>query len=489
MRFACRLLPALPLAAALAPLAGCSGAEEAPAGPLAWGACGAYECAALSVPVDHDDPGGPTFTIPVLRRRALDPAQRIGSLVVNPGGPGGSGTGWVGRAWPFLPPDLQLRFDVVGFDPRGIPPGSPVLDCVDDLDEFVALDLTPDDPAELQSIIDGGAALAEACAARSGDILPFIGTDSVARDMDLLRAALGDERLTYLGFSYGTMLGAVYADLFPDRVRALVLDGALDPSLTGEAHAAAQGEGFEDQLEAFLAECAADPACDFHSADPGAAYDAIQASIEAAPMPTSEGARVVGPGALAYGVANALYSPISWPRLAEALALAGAGDGAGILRLADDYLHRDSDGTYDDSLELYYAVTSLDAPFSQDPADYEALVAELSASAPRLGVYLPFSSFPSARWPVPPWRPAEPIHARGAPPILVVATTHDPATPYAEGVALAEQLDSGVLLTREGDGHVGFLRGNGCIDAAIVDYLVNRAAPEDGAACPDPGAP
>jgi pimeloyl-ACP methyl ester carboxylesterase len=488
MHSACRR-PALLALLALAPLAGC-GDGEGPAGPLAWEPCGQFECAALEVPVDHADPEGPTFTLPVLRHVATRPAERIGSLLVNPGGPGGSGTGWVGRAWPFLPPEIQGRFDVVGFDPRGISPGSPVLDCVDDLDRFVALDLTPDDGAELQAIVDGGEALAAACAARSGDLLPFLSTEDVAQDMDLLRAALGDERLTYLGFSYGTLLGAVYADLFPDRIRALALDGALDPSLTGEAHAASQGLGFEDQLEAFLAQCAADPACEFHAGgDPGAAYDAIQASIEAAPMPSEHGERAVGPGELAYGVANALYSPFGWPDLEGALALAASGDGTGILDLSDDYLHRGADGAYDDSLEYYYAVTSLDAPSSTDAADYEALAAELAVSAPRLGVYLPFSAFPSARWPVPPWREAAPIRAGGAPPILVVATTHDPATPYDEGVALAGQLASGVLLTREGNGHTGFLKGNDCVDDAIVGYLVDLALPADGEVCPDPDAP
>ena len=475
------LLPGL-LASLL--VVGCA-ADELP-GSSSWEACeGSFECATLEVPVDHDAPDGSTFTLPLLRRRASRPEARIGSLVVNPGGPWGSGVAWVAARADLLPAAIRERFDIVGFDPRGSGASEPRVDCVDDLGPYAALDLTPDDELERQRLLDETDALVAGCAARIGERLPYLGTDHVARDLDLLREALGDERLTYLGFSYGTLLGAVYADLFPDRVRALVLDAAVDPTLTGEAWIAEQGRSFEAQLEDFFADCAADPACAFHAGgDPAAAYDAIQAAVEASPLPAlPAGARALGPGELAYGVAAALYRPSAWRRLAEALALAASGDGTGILALSDGYLERDGDGNYGNGLEVYYAVTSLDAPFAQDVTAYDALVTELAADAPRLGVYFPYTAFPSARWPVASWRAAQPIAAAAAPPLLVVGTTRDPATPYAWSISLAAQLASGVLLTREGQGHVAFLKGNDCIDDAITTYLVESVAPPDGTTC------
>lgn len=469
-----------------APLvAGCADDEEtlAPVGP--WTTCDdGFECAELEVPMDHEAAGGPTFTLPLLRRRATFPDQRIGSLVVNPGGPWGSGVGWVRSRVGVLPAPILDRFDVVGFDPRGSGGSLPSIDCIDDLGPYAALDLTPDDDAERQALVAETDALVAGCAERGGDLLPHVGVDAVARDLDLIRELVGDERLTYLGFSYGTLLGAVYADLFPERVRALVLDGATDPSLPGETWIAEQGRSFEAQLDDFLADCAADPSCALQDmGDPAALYDALQASIEAAPLPAGD--RFVGPGELAYGVAVALYQPTRWPVLREALLGGAQGDGSRILELADGYLERDPDtGAYGNGLEVYYAVTSLDTPFAQDQATYDALVAELAVDAPRLGVYFPYTAFPSARWPVAPWRAAEPIAAEGAPPLLVVGTTRDPATPHEWAVSLAAQLSSGVLLTREGQGHVAFLKGNECIDAAVTAYLVDGVAPADGTVCP-----
>jgi pimeloyl-ACP methyl ester carboxylesterase len=480
--------PLLLLGVLAAPLvAGCADADddESPAPPSPWTACdGGFECAELEVPVDHETAGGLTFTLPLLRRRAASPDQRIGSLVVNPGGPWSSGVQWVRALTGMLPAPILERFDVVGFDPRGSGGSLPSIDCMDDLGPYAALDLTPDDEAERQALVAGADALVASCESRSGDLLPHVGVDAVARDLDLIRELLGDERLTYLGLSYGTLLGAVYADLFPDRVRALVLDGAMDPSLAGATWVAEQGRSFEAQLDDFLADCAVDPSCVLQDmGDPAATYDALQASIEAAPLPAGD--RLVGPGELAYGVVAALYQPRGWPRLRDALFRGAQGDGSQILELADGYLERNPEtGAYGNGLEVYYAVTSIDAPFVQDQAIYDALVAELAVDAPRLGVYFPYTAFPSARWPVAPWRAAAPVAADGAPPLLVVGSTRDPATPHEWAVSLAAQLSSGVLLTREGQGHVAFLRGNECIDQAVTAYLVDGAAPADGTVCP-----
>ncbi|WP_218920269.1 alpha/beta hydrolase [Chondromyces crocatus] len=464
-------------------VAACSGADGPPG---VWESCGGgFECLTLDVPLDHDAPGGPTVALPLVRRRADRYDARLGSLIINPGGPWSSGVSWVKARAERLPAALRAHFDIVGFDPRGSNDSAPGVDCTDDLGAYAALDLTPNDDAARKALADATDALVDGCSARSGDLLPHMGTDSVARDLDLVRQTLGDDRLTFLGFSYGTLLGAVYADRFPQNVRALVLDAAIDPTLTGEAWITAQGRAFEQQLDDFLADCAADTECAFHAdGDPEAAYDAIQASLESERMPASrDGTRTLGPGEFAYGVSAALYGPNGWRQLARALALAADGDGAGLLALADGYLERESEGTYGNGLEVYYAVTSLDTPFAREQATYDALVDELSVSAPRLGVYFPYTAFPSARWPVQPWRPAAPIHADGAPPILVVGTTRDPATPHAWAESLAAQLSSGVLLSRDGQGHAAFLKGNTCIDDAVTRYLIEGVPPADGTVC------
>ncbi len=484
-----RLALAFPLLVSLLFLGCGDDPDPAPAAvapALSWMDCGGgFECATFSVPVNHDAPDGKTFSIPVVRRPAAVPAERIGSLLVNPGGPGGSGVGWARGAQIALPQPIKDRFDLVGFDPRGQAGSLPGIDCVDDLAPVIALDLTPEDDAERAALLAGTDAFVAACKARSGELLPFVGTDAIVRDMELLREALGDDKLSYLGFSYGTFLGSIYADTYPERVRALVLDAAIDPTVPGDAFIKGQALAFEAELEAFLADCAANPACAFHSGgDPWAAYDAVQAAIEASPLPSPPGgARTLGPGEFAYGVSQPLYRKSLWKELAEALALAAAGDGSGVLALSDAYVGRGKDGMYSDSFEVYYGVTSIDTTFPDDPLVYEAMTNELRTKAPRLGVYLPHTALPSARWPFSPWRTNTQVSAKGAPPILVVGSTGDPATPYPWAVALAEQLSSGVLLTREGAGHVAFLKGNTCIDEAITDYLVDLAVPPVGTTC------
>ncbi|WP_170319657.1 alpha/beta hydrolase [Polyangium spumosum] len=482
----CRVSPFLVFALFL----GCGDDPDpapAPSPPaISWEECGGgFECATFSVPVNHDAPDGRTFSIPLVRRPAAVPSARIGSLLVNPGGPGGSGVGWARGLQIFLPQPLKDRFDLVGFDPRGQAGSTPRIDCVDDLGPLIGLDPTPDDAAEQQALVAGADAFAAACEARSGELLPFVGTNHIVRDMDLLREALGDEKLTFLGFSYGTFVGAMYAETYPERVRALVLDAAIDPTVPGDRYIEGQAVAFEAELEKFLADCAADAKCAFHSGgDPQSAYDAVKAAIEASPLPAPPGGeRALGPGEFVYGVARPLYDESQWKGLAEALALAAAGDGSGLLAYADDYVARSEDGSYDDSFEVYYGVISVDLPFPADPAVYQALTGELQSKAPRFGASLPATALPSARWPVPPWRSNTPVSAAGAPPILVVGGTGDPATPYAWSVSLAEQLSSGVLLTREGPGHISFLRDHTCIDQAVTDYLVDRKVPAKGTTC------
>jgi pimeloyl-ACP methyl ester carboxylesterase len=455
--------------------------------PLEWTDCGAgFECAAFPVPLDHGTAASETFEIPVVRRPAEEPAKRIGSLLVNPGGPGGSGVAWVRYASTRLPVDVRSRFDIIGFDPRGVGGSLPAVDCLDDLDAFIALDLSPDTPAERDWVIAETKRFVDACEEKSGDILPFIDTTSVARDMEYIRIALGEKTISYLGFSYGTLLGALYAELFPSRVRAFVLDGAVDPSLSGEDIIEGQALSFEEQLNDFLASCAADPECELNKeGDPAEVYDALQASIEASPMPAlgSKG-RTVGPGELWWGVAGALYSPEGWPSLSAALTDAvKLGDATGLLKLSDQFAGRRGDGSYSDSLDQYQAIFSIDNLFPRDLAFYDKETADLEGKAPRLGAYFAYSSLPSALWPLPPAREPAPVKAEGAAPILVVGTTRDPATPYSWAVSLAEQLESGVLLTRKGQGHTGFAGKSPCVDALVSKYLINLQAPAEGSEC------
>jgi pimeloyl-ACP methyl ester carboxylesterase len=478
----------LPSAVVLLPLLiGCSDdvSQKPPVPAIAWEDCGGgFECANFDVPYDHDAPDGRVFKLPLVRRPAKNPDARIGSLLVNPGGPGGSGVSLIKAAWLIMPQAIQERFDLVGFDPRGQAGSTPGIDCIDDLSKFVGLDLTPSDAADLEQIENESATFVAGCNERSGELLPFVGTDNIIRDMDLLREVLGDEKLTYLGFSYGTFLGTMYADRYPDRVRALVLDAALDPTLDGATFIEQQARGFDAELEAFLDDCAAKTTCAFYSGgDPRAAYDSIQASIEASPMPAMGTNRFVGPGEFSYAVSSSLYRPGLWKKLAEALTEAAKGDSAVLLSMSDGYFDRKSDGTYGDSLEVYYGVLSVDAPFPKDISVYDTLMKKLEMETPRLGAYFPFTAYASGQWPVSSWREPGPISAPGSAPILVVGSTNDPATPYAWGVSLAKQLSSGVLLTRNGHGHVSFLRDNTCIDAAVTDYLVNLKVPAAGTVC------
>lgn len=492
MRSLVRPLHALCFLCPLA-LAACADVEDPiPAASIPWADCesnAALDCGSLSVPVDYADPYGPRFDVPVVRSRALDPDNRIGSIVLNPGGPGGSGVQLAKIASFVFDPELRSRFDIVGFDPRGEVDSTPAIDCVDDLDAFVALDTTPDDAAEEKALLDQSQALATGCKDRSDKLLRFVGTDSIVRDMDALREALGDDKLTYLGFSYGTFLGAIYADTFPDRVRALVLDGALDPTLTNETMIEGQALGFEAELQEMLAWCAGYSMCPLGMiggapSDPTAVYDELQAAVESAPLPA--GGRQLGPGEFSYAVSAALYQPARWPDLADALALAAdKGDGSALLDLCDGYTGRNGDGSFDNGLEVYYAVTSIDTATASGPQAVKDLAESVKQKAPRIGAYLPYSILPSALWPVKPWREPAPVTAVGAPPILVVGSTRDPATPYVWSEALAGQLPGGVLLTRDGDGHTAFLHGNECIDKAVIDYLVNLNLPEEGTICED----
>ncbi|HWW53337.1 MAG TPA: alpha/beta hydrolase, partial [Acidimicrobiales bacterium] len=434
-------------------------ATAAPA--LTWQACGTgRQCATLSVPLDYSHPDGRHIGIALERHPAT--GARLGSLVLNPGGPGESGIDSMDLFLSTLSNTLVSRYDLVTFDPRGVGRSAPI-HCLDSagLDRFLAVDPAPPDAAGLQSLLAEDRVFAAGCQAQSGDLLPFVGTADAARDMDLIRQALGEPKLTYLGFSYGSLLGAMYAAQFPTHVRAMVLDGAVDPALDSVSTSEQQATGFDKELNAFFAYCAATTSCAWHPGnDQRAAFDNLLASIRAHPLVV--GNRTVGPGEAYLGVVTPLYSKDNWPDLGLALQRAFQGDGSVLLQLFDFYTQRRSDGTYPNTVEANAAIDCADQQWPSDLGQYPALASTAAKTAPEFGPANIYSGMVCALWPYrTPARPA-PTSAPGAPPIVVVGSTGDPATPYAWAQSLARELTSGVLLTRQGEGHTGY-QSSACI--------------------------
>ena len=456
-----------------------SGGEPLPV--IRWSPCDSgFECGQLSVPRDYQKPGDGTISIYVKRRRAR--GARLGSLLVNPGGPGASAVDFV-AGFARRGGALLDRFDLVGFDPRGVGRSTP-LDCHATLQSYVATDPSPDDDAEWNAIDRASKVFADQCAAKHAALLPHLGTPNVARDMDRVRAALGDDKLNYLGFSYGTALGAWYAELFPQRVRAMVLDGALDLSLSAVELAYEQGKGFDAALASYFAWCGAAPRnCTWTAGSPPAeAYARLEAEVERRPLPARSADRPAGPGELALGVVAPLYGgQPGWTMLSRALAAAVGGDGSALVVLCDNYLSRRQDGSYANIIEVNQAVNCLDHPVP-DLAALRGEAERFRAGAPRFGLSSLTGLFICAHWPVSQPEPPAPS-ARSAPPILVIGTTGDPATPYAWAEAMSEQLASAVLLTLEGEGHTAYGRGATCIDRAVDAYFLSGTVPADGTRC------
>ena len=475
--------PSRPLASA-APSPSATAVEV----PLAhWSDCGkGFLCAEVRVPRDYSAPTAGYLKISMVVLPATDRAARVGSIVVNPGGPGGSGVDFVrdGAAAGFFPADLRKRFDIVGFDPRGVN-NSTEIRCIDNLDPQADLDPSPDTPAELTALVNSARTYAGECAKRNDLTLQYLSTDAVARDLDLIREAIGDEKLTYLGFSYGTLIGSMYADLFPDHIRAMALDGAVDPKLDLEQLRAGQAKGFEGALRDFLADCAARTKCDFHEKGKSAqAFDTLMASIDRKSLPAVlvRDGRRVGPGLAWSAVLGALYSKDSWPILASALELAKLGDGSILLEISDPYRGRKANGSYSNLQDAYTANTCLDFAAPKDVKDYTAWANTFKASAPHFAQQIAYNDLPCAFWPVPPERTPKAATGTGAPPIVVVGSTRDPATPYAWAVALSKELDSGVLVTRNGEGHTAY-GVSACVRTAIDAYLLDLKVPKNGLTC------
>ncbi len=471
---------------------------------LAWSRCDKiFECASLTVPLDYTNPARGTIQLAVIRKQATDPAHRIGSLITNPGGPGGSGVEFIKQNYPaqsgypsHFGPQLRADFDIVGFDPRGVGQSAPIT-CLTDaqLDQYVALDPAPTTPPEVDAVVSGDKAFDVGCQAHSASLLPYVGTPNAARDMDVLRAVLGDQKMYYLGASYGTYLGAVYAELFPTHLARAVLDGPLPPNLTARQLGIGQAGGFQDELTRFTDDCATHPDCPLGT-DATTAEQKLAdffVSTHTHPLPTGTN-RMVNEALAETGVLSTLYaSPTSWPLLRQVLALAMAGDGHGLLALSDLYYQRDSrTGHYSNSTAANIAINCLDRPDVRSVDDVHAELPDFEQASPLIGASLAWSDLPCAYWPVPAQGQPHPIHYAGSPPILVIGTIHDPATPYPSAQEMAGQLGSAVLLTYNGDGHTAYGRGSRCIDTAVDAYLAQGTVPAASEVCqhdPVPATP
>lgn len=444
-----------------------------------------YECTTITVPRDWSEPEGETLDLALLRARSDDQSDRIGSLVVNPGGPGASGVETAallsfGATYGGLPDPLPTRFDIVGFDPRGVDRSSPV-ECIPDeaLDESFGADPDPTQ-AEIQEMLTAQERTAQRCGERYGEDLRYYSTHQTARDMEAVREAVGDDQLTYLGFSYGTLLGAVYAHLHPDRVRAMVLDGAVDPAADPVTASRHQAEGFKRAFDNFATWCtgADQGVCPFD--DARAAVTAALEEARTSPVTGADG-REATAGWVLYAVVSALYAQQSWPALAAAIDQLDTGDPSGVFDLADAYTDRSSDGEYSNMWDASRAISCADGGATVSAEQARQLQQQWREELPLFGPPLALGTLTCHGWPVEP-DPYPTGAADGAPPILVVGTTGDPATPYEAAGRLADLLEVGVVLTYEGEGHTAY-PGSECVNTAVADYVVDLSVPEEGTTC------
>jgi pimeloyl-ACP methyl ester carboxylesterase len=460
---------------------------------LTWRECGVpgFECSTMKAPLDYAKPGGKEIKLAVSRKKATGPGKRLGSLLVNPGGPGGSAIGYL-QSYAALgyPEKVRAQYDMAAVDPRGVARSEPVT-CLDGkrMDAYTQTDVTPDDQREIAELTQSFKEFARGCEKRSGEVLPHVSTVEAARDMDLLRAVLDDEKLSYVGASYGTFLGATYAGLYPDRVGRLVLDGAMDPSLSARRMNRDQTAGFETAFQSFAKDCVGRADCPLGTtseADAGKRLKSFFDDLDREPIPAQgSGGRELGEALATTGVIAAMYDEAAWPQLRTALAEAMRNkDGADLLALSDSYYEREGDGTYANLMYANAAVNCLDLPSAfASPAEVKKSLPDFEKASPVFGEGLAWASLNCTYWPVKATGESHRIEADGAAPIVVVGTTRDPATPYRWAESLADQLKSGKLLTYEGDGHTAYGRGSECIDSAINAYLLKGKAPKDGKRC------
>jgi pimeloyl-ACP methyl ester carboxylesterase len=440
----------------------------------------------VEVPIDYSNPEAGVFRIYVMRRLADEPSARVGSLFVNPGGPGFGGSDFVTYADQFLPDEVTDSFDLIGFDPRGTGRSEPAIDCIDDYDHFNSgTDITPDDDAERQQIVDLAEEFAAACETNNADIIQFVGTNNAARDIDSIRQALGEEQVSFVGISYGGQLGGAWATLFPDTVRAAVFDGAGDPDADELEGALAQVASFEDVLTTYLAQCSADPSCLFHNdGDAEGAFDELMLELDDRPIPSTEGRPDITRGVALVAVAQTMYDDSLWPDLSGALTAAQRGDGFFLLRLYDDYFLRNPDGTWGDELEAFQTISCMDLDERRSVEEEDAAAPLYTEVAPRFappnsigsGAYF-CTFFPEST------DPLIDITGTGAGPIVLCGTTGNASTPLEGTRAMADSLEDGRLILVDDVGSA-CLGVSDCGDQLMTDYLVDLEVPPEETVCP-----
>jgi pimeloyl-ACP methyl ester carboxylesterase len=473
-------------------------AEPRLGAPVKWAPCrfrggqetklpSGTQCGHLAVPVDYAKPDGDVANLALIRFPAT--GEKIGSLVINPGGPGESGLEAAANMVDSLPSEIRKRFDLVGFDPRGVGSSTPALWCNSDADND-RLRADPDvdyTPAGVAHIEGQTKEFIGRCVDKMGtDFLANIGTANVAKDLDAIRAALGDDKLTYLGYSYGTRIGSEYAEQFPQNVRAMILDGAVDPNADPIQADIDQAKAFQGAFNDYAADCAKDPSCPLGT-DPAKAVDVYRAMVD--PLVKTP-ARTKDPRGLGYsdaivGTIMAMYAPSLWQHLTQGLTELKHGRGDTMLALADMYMRRDAQGHYSNATDARVAVNCVDQPAITDSAKVVDEDRQLRQVAPFMsyGEFTGFAPMPTcAFWPVPPTSKPHEISAKDLPPALVVSTTGDPATPYQAGVDLAKQLNGG-LLTFNGTQHTVVFQGNSCVDDYAAGYLIDGTLPPAAAKC------
>lgn len=490
---AASVLAALALAAparAAAPLPGADETEPLAryyAQTLAWSACQELECAQLTVPLDYADPAAGDITIAVSRQRAKS-ANRLGSIVINPGGPGGSGVDFTSYAASSIMPAVAARYDIVGFDPRGVGASAPIT-CLTgkQTTAWLLTDTSPDTRAEQDTLLRRAATIGTGCLAMSPRLARHVATDETIQDMDILRAALGSPKLDYLGFSYGTYLGAKYAERFGDRVGRMVLDGAVDPALDAMQVSQGQSIGFQRAFGRFAADCARHRDCPGGrtTAQVTAWVNALLARLDKRPLPTTSGPALNQALALT-AIFFSLYSPDMWPALRSGLADAKNGNGNGLQFLADYANDRIGPNQYgSNQASAFYAISCWDFPAPPGREGLQAAATAWAARAPvpELARSMSWGNAPCSTWYGHSPNPPAPAHPTTAAPILVVGTRYDPATPYEWAVALHGQLPTSTLLTYQGDGHTAYGGASGCIDRTIDAYFLTGVLPVAGKTC------
>jgi pimeloyl-ACP methyl ester carboxylesterase len=445
----------------------------------------AFERGRTEVPISYDEPQGATLPLFLVRVVSATQTDRIGSLVVNPGGPGASGAdAAIGLAL-TLPEEVLARFDIVGFDPRGVGLSTPV-ECIPDerKEEIIAAEPRPVSDEDLDAAFALDEEVSDGCAKEYGDALGTFNTVDTAHDMDRLRAALGDEQLTYLGYSYGTTLGSTYAELYPDKVRALVLDAAVDPDTDLRAKAEERAAGLESGFDAFAANCTALLAGCPLGAEPRQFVEQLLGQSKATPIPSSEPGetRQATPGVVMTAIQAGLYGTESWPQLAQALAAAQAGDSKGLFSLADGLWGRLEDGTYSNLMDANIAINCADSDARFEEREIRELAGEWNAQYPLFGAGSAVGLDTCSVWDAE-RTPLPERDAEGSAPIVVIGNSGDPVTPLPGAVDLAEELEPGVLLTWQGQGHTAYPK-TPCVSAAVDAYLIDLVVPLDGLTCP-----